>query len=128
MIIIKHADHRKFPRRRFDALVRIEDHIRGRESIGSALDINPMGMLIETRKALCLGEIVTLSFQAPDGANIIRVSGEVIRIEGHGRGRQVGIEFFELEDWIFEELCGYVYDTDEPRPLVVQIQPRAAAV
>ena len=81
-----------------------------------------MGMQIETRRAFSEGEIVSLRFPAPQGEYNLTVSGEVVRA---ARG-SIGIEFFDLEDWIFDELCAYVYQTDDDRALVVSVGPTAA--
>lgn len=124
MIIIKEPDHRKFPRRPFAARVRIQDHIQGRASTGAIVDINPMGMLIETRRRFALGEVVALRFPSPEGGHDLRVSGEVVRLDAacdEHRGA-VALEFFDLEDWIFQELCGYVYDAPEERALIVTLE------
>jgi hypothetical protein len=89
-----------------------------------AKDINPMGLLLETRRHFRVGETVSLSFPAPSGEYHLRVSGEVLRVHTGGLSRRIGevaVEFFGLEDWIFEELCNYVYDQEKVPVLQVGI-------
>jgi hypothetical protein len=89
-----------------------------------AVDINPSGMFIQTRASMDVGEIVTLHFTSPKGGCQLCVSGQVVRSEAHGGG--VGVELFDLDDWIFQELCDYVYPQDEPRPLRANVLPATA--
>ena len=123
MIVIKEADHRKFPRRRYSARVHIRDHIQGRATTGSAVDINPMGIYLECRRRFSAGEVVSLRFPSPDGDYFLMVKGQVVRVDPSGPGRRggVAIEFYDQDDWIFDELCSYVYDTGTQRPVLVSL-------
>jgi len=127
LIIIRDIDHRKFPRRSFDASVTVTDSLTGKDHVVSAIDINPMGVLIETRRPFTMGSVVDLSFMSPEGDYNLRLTGQVVRVleAGPGRKASAGIEFFEMEDWILEELCAYVYAADEAQPLVLVVGPSA---
>jgi len=123
MLIIKDSDFRKFPRRSFDARVRIQDYIHGRTVNGRATDINPMGMFLETKRPFHEGETLSLTFPSPNSTNEFKVTGEVVRIQP-GTGAQkpgVAIEFFGHEDWIFEEICAYVYDSEDANAITVEV-------
>lgn len=117
MIIINEADHRKFPRRDFSVKVRIHDPVKGRDYDATALDINPMGMALESKRSMSEGEVISLRFPSPEGDYQLAVQGQVVRASG----KHLAIEFFDLEDWIFEELCAYVYDRNGNRPLVLAV-------
>ncbi len=123
MIDIKDSDFRKFPRRSFTARVRIHDHIRGRTVSANATDINPMGMFIETKRSFQNGETVSLVFPSPEGDYELSVTGEVVRVRPRGDGKRSGVavEFFGHEDWIFDELCSYVYGADGPKALTITV-------
>ncbi len=127
MIEIRDADHRKFPRRTFEARVRIHDHIRNRDVDTRAIDVNPMGMAVESR-AFTMGETVSVRFPSPGGAYNLHVNGQVVRIEERpGKKPLVGIEFFDIEEWIFDELCAYVYEERGQKPLVLVLTDAVAS-
>ncbi|MFT5434086.1 MAG: hypothetical protein ACI9OJ_004799 [Myxococcota bacterium] len=111
-------DHRKFPRRAFIGRVELIEYIHGRQSVAVATDINPMGMRLDTKRVPTMGEVLTLKFPSPKGDYDLTVSGEVMRIE---KGA-CGVEFFGLEDWIFEELCAYVYGVEYPGSLILEAE------
>lgn len=56
-------------------------------------NINEGGVFIETEKPLGLDEQVQLQFHLPAGAEPVKVSGRVVRVEQTG----MGIEFDELD-------------------------------
>ena len=124
MIVMTDLDMRKFPRREYTVPVEVHDHVRGKRAIAQALDINPFGMFLQTRASMAVGEILTLHFASPEGGYELCISGQVVRTGGRGGG--VGVEFFDVDDWIFEELCGYVYEQDEPRSLRANVLPSTA--
>lgn len=95
----------------------------GRSSSGAVVDINPMGMFIQTRRKLTMGEMLELRFPSPQGDYDLSVSAEVVRVEPGG----VALEFFDLEDWIFQELYGYVYQAPHERALIVTLEQAAAS-
>jgi len=116
------SDNRKFPRKPFQAKVRIHDNIHGKWTSGEALDINPMGLLLVPRRQFTVGEILDLSFPSMEGEYNLTVSGEVMRVEDEAdRKGAVAVEFFGMEDWIFDELCRYVYGKDQNAVLTVQV-------
>ena len=121
------SDNRKFPRKTFEAKVRIHDHIHGKWTKGVAIDINPMGLLIVPRRSFNVGESIDLSFPSTEGEHDLKVSGEVVRVDSPGGDRKggVAVEFFGMEDWMFEELCRYVYGEDQDAILTVTRQGEA---
>ena len=119
------TDYRKFPRRKFTAKVRIHDHIHGKWIAGEAVDINPMGLLLVPRRTLNLGEIITVSFPSPEGDYDLSVNGEVVRVDDGKTSRKPGaaVEFFGLDDWVFEELCRFVFEGKQDLQLTVTVSP-----
>jgi len=118
------SDNRKFPRKPFEAKVRIHDHIHGKWTTGTAIDINPMGLLIIPRRSFNVGESIDLSFPSTEGDHDLKVSGEVVRVDIQTSDRKggVAVEFFGMEDWMFEELCRYVYGEEKEAVLTVTLQ------
>ena len=115
-------DNRKFPRKPFHAKVRIHDNIHGKWTSGEALDINPMGLLLVPRRQFTIGETLDLSFPSTEGDYNLTVSGEVMRLdEESDRKGAVAVEFFGMEDWIFDELCRYVYGQEKDAVLTVNV-------
>ena len=81
-----------------------------------------MGLLLVPRRQFTVGEILDLSFPSMEGEYNLTVSGEVMRVEDEAdRKGAVAVEFFGMEDWIFDELCRYVYGKDQNAVLTVQV-------
>ena len=122
MQVTTDIDHRKFPRRQFSTRVTIRDAIRGRKQTGVTVDVNPLGMLVTVKKPMQVGEILAMSFPVPDGSAIARVSGEVVRVVPMPGGRyRLGVEFFSVENWLFDDLCAYVYEVPQKRELTLVV-------
>ena len=122
MQVTTDTDHRKFPRRQFSTRVTIRDAIRGRKQTGVTVDVNPLGMLVTVKKPMQVGEILAMSFPVPDGSAIARVSGEVVRVVPMSGGRyRLGVEFFSVENWLFDDLCAYVYEVPQKRELTLVV-------
>lgn len=108
-------ERRKFVRRLFRRAVRVMEYIHGRESQCEAVNLNPMGMFLKTRKRYRLGETVTVRFPAPSGDYEMVLNGEVVRIVGPVEARETGAEagvairFFGMAHWDFNELFEFVY-------------------
>ena len=119
MNAVKTADLRKFPRRRFDVRVTIHDHIRGRRTLGRAVDVKPMGLLLAARAGFGRGETIALRFPAPAGGYDLTAAGEIVRIEQHRGKTTYALEFFGVDDSVFEVLCRYVYAKDAELVLMV---------
>ena len=47
-------------------------------------DLSKGGVFIETREPFHLGEMVSLTFTMPKSGSHFKISGKIIRIEGHG--------------------------------------------
>ena len=121
------TDHRRFPRRQLSTRVTIRDAIRGRRLSGETVDINPLGMLVLVKRPMRVGEILALSFPVPDDKAIARVSGEVVRVVNVGGGKyRLGVEFFSVDTWLFDDLCEYVYEVPQKRELTLVVDsPRS---
>lgn len=124
-------ERRKFVRRGFRRPVRVMEFIHGRESQCEAVDLNPMGMFLKTRKRYRLGETVTVRFPSPAGDYEMVLNGEVVRIVGNVESREtgaecgVGIRFFGMAHWDFNELFEFVYGQEEASIVVTMDQPEA---
>jgi hypothetical protein len=118
VIEIRDADYRKFPRRPFRVRVEIDDLIRNRRLKATAVDLNPMGIAVES-KAFNMGETVSLRCPSPEGNYHLHINGQVVRIEERDGKRVVGIEFFDMEEWVFEELRTFAYTDRAKQPLVL---------
>lgn len=117
-------ERRKFVRRLFRRPVRVMEFIHGRESQCEAVNLNPMGMFLKTRKRYRLGETVTVRFPSPAGDYEMVLNGEVVRVVGPVEAREtgaeggVGIRFFGMAHWDFNELFEFVYGSQEPAIVV----------
>jgi len=79
-------------------------------------------MLVTVKKPMQVGEILALSFPVPDGKAIARVSGEVVRAVALPGGRyRLGVEFFSVDSWLFDDLCAYVYEVPQKRELTLVV-------
>ncbi len=55
------------------------------------LDISAGGVFIETRAVFTVGQLLSLTFPMPGHQHFISVTGQVVRVEGHG----IGVQFEE---------------------------------
>jgi hypothetical protein len=112
-------ERRKFTRRLYRRPVRVTEYIHGRESECEAVNLNPMGMYLNTRKRYRMGETVTVRFPSPSGDYEMVLNGEVVRIVGPVEARESGAEpgvairFFGMAHWDFNELFEFVYGSQE---------------
>jgi len=65
----------------------------GSPIVGTALNLSVSGMLLETPNAIHMGSELQLQFRLPDGDELVKGTGKVVR---HGGARRFGVEFVEL--------------------------------
>ena len=111
-------NQRQHPRRMLSTQVTIRDTSKGRTLRGATVDINPLGMLVNTSERVSVGQVLALAFPSPSSGRLAHVRGDVVRVVKMGTQRyRLGVEFDAPDGWLFQELCDYVYEVPEKREL-----------
>ena len=61
----------------------------------SVQDVSPSGAFIYTKKVLTLGQEIAMTIQLPNSDEVLRATGEIVRVDADGFGVEFKIIFSE---------------------------------
>lgn len=96
------AEKRMYPRRTLRTRVTLEDEFGEGFIYFYTTDISLGGLFVESEIPLKIGTKIFLSFSLPDSDEVIRTTGEVVRLEklapSYSGVSGMGIRYFELTE------------------------------
>jgi len=105
------AGIRRYNRRSIDVKVLVQD-ANGWEIPLEGVDLSPVGMFVRSPFLFDVGDYHTLIFRDPEGEELFRISGRVVRVQddekADGTGPGMGYEFVDPDRETWTKLCALV--------------------
>lgn len=105
------AGIRRYNRRSIDVEVLVQDD-NGWEMPLEGVNLSPVGMFVRSPFLFDVGDCHTLIFRSPEGKDLFRIRGRVVRVQADEEGAEgmpgMGYEFVDPDRDTWTKLCALV--------------------